>query len=108
MSNDETEPKGTVMVEVPKHLAPLIPDLINTAVAFERSFRLVFHDDWEFSKGNLSDRFIDCFISKAGTFIAPNCGDEGNNWGNRGGLLASYRVFADVLLKVQAGGCGSE
>ena len=65
--------------------------------SFLDSFQLVFDHDWDMSKGCLKDENIKFFISDNGTFLDPQVDDESNNWGNRGGLLASYRDLCEAL-----------
>ncbi|MFN9952723.1 MAG: hypothetical protein ACK55I_06460 [bacterium] len=64
---------------------------------FTSCYELVFRDDWEFTKQNLSDEEIEYFISDSGNFLNPDCGDESNNWANRGYLLASYRKLVETM-----------
>jgi|HubBroStandDraft_1064217.scaffolds.fasta_scaffold960356_2 hypothetical protein len=71
---------------------------LETAIAeFMYYFELVFHQDWEFSRGILSSDIKEAYITEEGTFLEPLVEDEGNNWGNRGCLLASYRDLIKLL-----------
>jgi hypothetical protein len=68
-------------------------ELSDAVAQFVYYFQLVFDHDWDFSQDILRDPEL--FIK--GTFINPNVEDEGNNWGNRGGLLDSYRSLKALL-----------
>jgi hypothetical protein len=63
-------------------------------IDFVTSFELVFGNDWDTTKGCITDPFM---IRENGTFLAPGVDDESNNWGNRGGLLASYRRLSEYM-----------
>lgn len=63
---------------------------------FITSFELVFDNDWEMTKGCISN---DTLIGDNGTFIHPDVSDESNNWWNRGGLLDAYRHLLEVMDK---------
>jgi hypothetical protein len=65
---------------------------VDAAFAFLDSFEVVFGHDWEHTKNSLH---IANTGSQDGTLIDPGVEDEGDNWGNRGGLLASYRKFRE-------------
>ena len=43
---------------------------------------LVFHSDWEHSKGCLEN--MNWFISEEGSFLYPKVQNEESNWENRG------------------------
>lgn len=58
---------------------------------FLLSFENVFDIDWENTRSIISDDADGVFIAEDGSFIRPLCGDESNNWNNRGALLAAYR-----------------
>ena len=69
---------------------------------------IVFHEDWDYSVGCLSDEWRRFYVHPQGTFLEPFPDAEGvpqedewNNWSNRGALLAAYRALRDHL---QAGG----
>ena len=64
-------------------------ELLKALIYFFESFELVFDHDWSTTQANLEDP--SSFIHNDGTFIRPLVEDEGNNWGNRGSLLAAYR-----------------
>ena len=59
-------------------------------------FELVFRDDWDLTRDRLADGTSE-FISTDGSFLQPGVPDESNDWGNRGGLLASYRELVDAM-----------
>lgn len=63
---------------------------------FIQSFELVFNNDWDFTADRCNDG---AYISKTGTFLAPEVADESNNWANRGNLLASYRSLKSLMKK---------
>ncbi len=64
--------------------------------SFVSSFNLVFHHDWDMARSRMAE---EDFIKDSGTFLEPSVEDEGNNWGNRGGLLNSYRELCRVMKK---------
>jgi hypothetical protein len=64
---------------------------------FISGFDLIFNMDWEFTKLCIEDPLF--LISPNGTFINPDVGDEGNNWGNRPFLLNSYRELVAYIEK---------
>lgn len=65
---------------------------------FLSSTKMLFDADWQYSLSCLSDESIGYFISPDGTFLNPDTGDdEGNNWGNRGGYLKSYRELHSFM-----------
>jgi hypothetical protein len=51
-------------------------------------FYLVFHDEWEYTRGRCTDSL---YIAPAGTFVEPRVDDEDNNWANRGAMLGAWR-----------------
>ena len=69
-------------------------DTHNLIRDFLDRFENVFSGDWEYTQGRVGD---ENFIYPHGTFLAPHVADESNNWGNRGGLLASYRALKQHL-----------
>lgn len=58
---------------------------------------LVFHSDWEHSKGCLEN--MNWFISEEGSFLYPKVQNEESNWENRGKLLKTYRELDKFLQK---------
>lgn len=66
--------------------------------SFLTSFHAVFEDDWDHTIQSLDPEWLKHYISPGATFINPNVADEQNNWGNRGGLLASYRELVSFIL----------
>jgi hypothetical protein len=70
-------------------------ELLDAVVDFVQHFELVFDADWEVTQANI--RNSEFLISERGTFVEPGVEDEGNNWGNRGSLLDSYRLLRAVL-----------
>ena len=62
---------------------------------FVSRFELVFDRDWEMTLCCLQDP--EHLIAEEGTFIEPLVKDEGNNWGNRGSLLAAYRHLVTCM-----------
>nr|WP_314678925.1 hypothetical protein [uncultured Capnocytophaga sp.] len=58
---------------------------------------LVFHSDWEHSKGCLEN--MNWFISEEGNFLYPKVQNEESNWENRGKLLKTYRELDKFLQK---------
>lgn len=58
---------------------------------------LVFHSDWEHSKGCLEN--MNWFISEEGSFLYPKVQNEESNWENRGNLLKAYRELDNFLQK---------
>ena len=66
-------------------------------IDFLDCFWAVFDHDWFFTKSILCSDEIGWYISDGGTFINPMVEDESNNWGNRGGLLARYRLLLSVM-----------
>lgn len=58
---------------------------------------LVFHSDWEHSKGCLDN--MNWFISEEGSFLYPKVQNEESNWENRGNLLKAYRELDNFLQK---------
>ena len=58
---------------------------------------LVFHSDWEHSKGCLEN--MSWFISEEGSFLYPKVQNEESNWENRGNLLKAYRELDNFLQK---------
>jgi hypothetical protein len=71
-----------------------LEDLISN---FVTNFEALFDWDWDHTNGCLRDDLIEYFISPSGTFINPNVVDEGNDWGNRPGLLNSYRKIKEFM-----------
>lgn len=67
------------------------------AIEFLRMFEVVFHNDWDMSKGCLENSTH--LIDEDGTFLSPNVDDESDNWANRGALLESYRELCQALKK---------
>lgn len=74
----------------PESLLPLIANFMDC-------FETVFSNDWECTKANLRDDWIDMAIAPSGDFIHPDVDDESNNWANRGCLLRAYRALRDAL-----------
>ncbi|ANJ68049.1 hypothetical protein A9404_12295 [Halothiobacillus diazotrophicus] len=73
-------------------------DELNKRISnFLVSYRVIFEDDWEHTKGCLENS--EYFISEQGSFIEPRVSDEGNNWGNRPFLLNSYRRLIEYIHK---------
>lgn len=72
-------------------------DFQRALLAFLTSFKLVFGCDWEFSRGILQAENLEEHVRDGHTFLNPGVEDESNNWGNRGGLLASYRNLLTVM-----------
>jgi TIR domain len=68
---------------------------------FMSSFELVFDWDWDYSDCCLRDDDVGSYISIKGTFLNPMVDDEGNNWGNRLGLLEAYRKLKDFMNKYE-------
>lgn len=81
---------------------------------FLESFQAVFDTDWEYSKvmlgihdatpeqdAALRELGLEGIpvVSPQGTFLAPGVDDEGEDWGNRGLLLARYRRLKDLISK---------
>lgn len=86
-------------------------ELLDAVADFVEHFELVFDADWEVTQANI--RNSEFLISDRGTFIEPGVEDEGNNWGNRGSLLDSYRHLRALLEDLGRGGpppsaCGTE
>jgi len=85
--------------------------LLDAVADFVEHFELVFDADWEVTRANI--RNSEFLISDRGTFVEPGVEDEGNNWGNRGSLLDSYRYLRALLDNLGRGGpppsaCGTE
>ena len=72
-------------------------ELLKAVISFVESFELAFDHDWSTTKANLEDPSN--LIDDNGTFLQPLVGDESNNWGNRGSLLASYRDLLSCMEK---------
>ena len=72
-------------------------DFQRALLAFLTSFKLVFGYDWEFSRDIFQSDSLGWYIQDGHTFLNPGVEDESNNWGNRGGLLASYRHLLAVM-----------
>lgn len=73
-----------------------LSELEDVLSGFMFRFRNVFEYDWDCTKANMGDPH---FIAEDGTFLRPNVEDESDNWGNRGGLLSSYRELIAVMEK---------
>lgn len=73
------------------------PKLLESIREFLFSFELVFGSDWEFTKAAIENAEEMHFIAPGATFLEPECGDEHNNWHNRGSLLAAHRRLLEVL-----------
>lgn len=67
---------------------------MRAAFAFLDAFELVFGVDWEYTKNALQIQ-DSAFVARTDTFIAPGIENEGDNWGNRAHLLASFRKFRE-------------
>ena len=92
-------PKRQRMKKAQKHIRPgknlaELRKLLNAYHDFLDAFEMVFHLDWETTRGNICKDF---YISPSGTFIEPGFSDEANNWAERGRLLACYRDIKALL-----------
>jgi len=67
---------------------------------FLTEFELVFHADWEMSRGCLLEAN---YIHPNGTFLEPMVDDESNNWANRGALLEDWRELRRAMKRLQVG-----
>lgn len=65
--------------------------LADRLMGFLSDFMLVFSNDWEFTKLNIGN------IKESASFVFPDEEDEGNNWGNRGALLSSFRKLCELV-----------
>lgn len=74
-----------------------IEEFQNAVTDFMSSFELVFDNDWDMTEGIIKDSKF--YIAENGTFLNPDVEDEGNNWANRGSLLANYRKLYDLMKK---------
>lgn len=63
----------------------------NLVYVFLLSFENVFDIDWEHTKSMITEDTEGMYIAETGSFIRPMCGNESNNWHNRGSLLSAYR-----------------
>ncbi len=61
-------------------------------------FELVFDGDWDFTREQITAEMASYHIKAGSTFANPGVADEGNNWGNRGALLAVYRKAREHLM----------
>jgi hypothetical protein len=82
---------------------------------FIESFETVFGNDWPYTKSMLGiydetpaqkaaaqQAGLETIpiISEAGTFLAPDVDDEGEDWGHRGLLLERYRRLKRLLAQL--------
>lgn len=74
-------------------------ELLRALELFVRMFELVFDNDWSMTQAALENP--EHLIAEGGTFIRPLVDDEGNNWANRGSLLAAYRDLLACMAKVR-------
>jgi hypothetical protein len=73
---------------------------LNSLVSnFLTMFNSVFEDDWEHTILSLDPEWLRHYIAPNATFINPKVADEQNNWGNRGGLLSSYRELVSFIVE---------
>ena len=72
-------------------------ELVSALDGFVSSFELVFDQDWDMTRSCLQNP--EHLIDQRGTFIQPLVSDEGNNWANRGTLLAEYRELLECMEK---------
>jgi hypothetical protein len=68
--------------------------LADAIADFVDHFWTVFENDWEFTESRICDRG---YIAEGGTFLNPKVVDQGDNWGNRAGLLESYKRLQEVM-----------
>jgi hypothetical protein len=73
---------------------------LNSLVSnFLTMFNSVFEDDWDHTLLSLDPEWVRQYIAPNATFINPNVADEENNWGNRAGLLSSYRALVSFIVE---------
>jgi hypothetical protein len=71
-------------------------------IDFLGSFDRVFDNDWDMTKGIITDsEILDIFVSPNATFLNPQVDDETNNWHNRGGLLENHRKLISQLKEMK-------
>jgi hypothetical protein len=76
--------------------ADKVAEMERTLADLCESMYLVFENDWEHTQGAITQEG-EAYFGRRGTFLNPKVADEYNNWGNRGGLLATYRRAVELL-----------
>ena len=69
-----------------------LEEILDAYQDFLESFENVFDYDWDVTESNIKrgDMIF-------GTFLNPECGDESDNWANRGYLLSAYRELRKLV-----------
>ena len=74
--------------------------LLSQLTEFMISFEIVFDIDWDHSYDSLLDNQDgNNIISPTGTFINPGVDISCCNWGNREGLLNTYKELLSIMMR---------